>query len=227
METLIKTGFIFDMDGVLVDNAYYHTQAWLLLFERLGISVDPRAFHLENAGQTNAAILRWKLGEKLPDDQINAYAQEKETLYRELYRPHLEVLPGLRAFLDQSQNLGIPLALATSAEEQNIALVLDGLDLRRYFPIIVGANDIQHSKPNPEIFLTAAGRLGLPPAGCVVFEDSLAGVEAARRAGMRLVLVTTSLDRQDMGKYYQADLAILDYAQITPSEFFASTGNDL
>ena len=218
MDYSTKTGFIFDMDGVLVDNARFHTQAWLALFERLGVTVDPQAFHLENAGQTNAAILRWKLGNELSEDEINGYAQEKESLYRDLYRPHARPLPGLVAFLEESQQLCVPMAVATSADKDNISLVLDGLDLRRYFKVIVGAEDIQHSKPHPEIFLTAAARLGLPPEQCVVFEDSLAGLQAAESARMRLVLITTSLDGSSPGIPHQADINAPNFTRLDPAE---------
>jgi HAD superfamily hydrolase (TIGR01509 family) len=156
------------------------------------------------------------LGDNLSDGQVRAYASRKESIYRELYRPHLQPLPGLRAFLEKSQKLGVPMALATSADEQNVALVLDGLDLRRYFSVIVAARDIQHSKPHPQVFLLAADRLGLAPADCVVFEDSQAGAESARRAGMRLVLITTSLDGQALAEICGVEIAVKDFTRLDP-----------
>jgi beta-phosphoglucomutase len=189
--------FIFDMDGTLVDNADFHTQAWLTMLREIGKEIDPAELHRQNAGKTNAETLRGVLGDSLSEAELHALARRKENLYREAYRPHLQPVPGLLAFLDQSRAAGIPMALATSADQQNITLVLDGLGIRDYFTVVVGAEDVQSSKPHPQMFLTAARRLGIPPNGCLVFEDSPAGIEAARRAGMRTVVITTYLNPEE------------------------------
>ena len=96
-------------------------------------------------------------------------------------------------FLRATERAGILRAVGTAAPPENVTLVLDGLDLRRYFQAVVGGADIRHGKPDPEVFLIAADRLRVRPADCVVFEDAPAGVEAARRAGMQCVVVTTTL----------------------------------
>jgi len=206
--------FIFDMDGTLVDNSDYHTQAWLTLLNGIGIEKDPGELHRQNAGKTNAETLRSILGDGLSEGEMQALARRKENLYREAYRPHIKPVPGLLAFLTQAHAAGIPMALATSANQQNIALVLDGLGIRNYFAVVVGAEDIRNSKPHPEMFLTAARRLVIPSQSCLVFEDSPVGIEAARRAGMRTVVITTFLDPKELSGAAGILQAVPDFTRL-------------
>jgi beta-phosphoglucomutase len=189
--------FIFDMDGTLVDNADFHTQAWAELLNEIGIGIEPVDLHRLNAGKTNAETLRALLGDGLTETELKDLSRRKESLYREAYRPHLQAVPGLYSFLFQARSLGVSMAVASSADEQNIAMILDGLGIRDYFTAVVGAEDVQNSKPHPEMFLTAARRLGVTPQDCLVFEDSPAGIESARRAGMRTVVLTTFLKPEE------------------------------
>ena len=190
--------FIFDMDGTLVDNADFHTQAWADLLNEIGIRIEPADLHRLNAGKTNAETLRALLGDSLSESELKDLAHRKESLYREAYRPHLQAIPGLYSFLFQARSMGMPMAVASSADAQNIAMILDGLGIRDFFSAVVGADDIQNSKPHPEMFLTAARRLEIFPQECLVFEDSPAGIECARRAGMRTVVLTTFLNPKEL-----------------------------
>ena len=190
--------FIFDMDGTLVDNADFHTQAWAELLNEIGIRIEPVDLHRLNAGKTNAETLRALLGDGLTESELKDLSRRKESLYREAYRPHLQAVPGLYSFLFQARSLSVSMAVASSADEQNIAMILDGLGIRDYFTAVVGAEDIQNSKPHPEMFLTAARRLGIIPQECLVFEDSPAGIESARRAGMKTVVLTTFLNPKEL-----------------------------
>lgn len=190
--------FIFDIDGTLVDNADFHTQAWAELLNEIGIGIDPVDLHRLNAGKTNTETLRALLGDRLSEAELKDLARRKESLYREAYRPHLQAIPGLYSFLFQARSMGVSMAVASSANEQNIAMILDGLGIRDYFSAVVGAEDIQISKPHPEMFLTAAHRLEISPQECLVFEDSPAGIESARRAGMRTVVLTTFLNPEEL-----------------------------
>ena len=217
--------FIFDMDGTLVDNSDFHTQAWLTLLNGIGIEIDARELHRQNAGKTNAETLRGILGDRLSEAEMQALARRKENLYREAYRPNIQPIPGLIVFLDQARVMGIPMALATSAGQQNISLVLDGLGIRDYFAVVVGADDIQNSKPNPEMFLTAARRLGILPQSCVVLEDSPAGIEAARRAGMRTVVITTFLDPNELHGEAGILQAVPDFTHLEARRLIGSRDN--
>lgn len=185
--------FIFDMDGTLADSMPFHEQAWNALMPELGVKVDRDEFFRWSAGLTNREIFPRLLGRALADDELQTLSGRKEALYRQLYTPHCAPLRGAVDFLRATERAGILRAVGTAAPPENVTLVLDGLDLRRYFQAVVGGADIRHGKPDPEVFLIAADRLRVRPADCVVFEDAPAGVEAARRAGMQCVVVTTTL----------------------------------
>ena len=185
--------FIFDMDGTIVDNMAFHTESWLAFFARRGKTFDPDAFFRETAGAQVREILRQRLDPDIPDDEIAVLAQEKEALYREMYGPHRSAIQGFEDFVTAARAQGVKLAVATSAPPANIVFTLDDLDLRRHFDAVVGAADVARGKPHPDVFLKAAEKLGVNPADCIVFEDAPMGVEAARRAGMKAVVIATTL----------------------------------
>ena len=187
--------FIFDMDGTLADTMPYHQLAWDALFVDMNISVNRDDFFQWSAGLTNREILPRLLGHDFPTEKLLAASEKKEAHYRALYRPALATINGAVPFLQRTLDAGYRRAVGTAAPPGNVELVLDGLQLRHYFQTVVGAIDVSRGKPDPEIFLLAAEKLGAAPADCVVFEDAPAGIEAARRAGMSCVVVTTSLSR--------------------------------
>ena len=190
---MTRPAFIFDMDGTIVDNMAFHTDSWLAFFARRGKTYDADAFFRETAGAQAREIMRERLGADIPDDEIAVLAQEKEVLYREMYGPHRSAIQGFEAFVTRARADGVKLAVATSAPPANIVFTLDELDLRRHFDTVVGAADVARGKPHPDVFLKAAEKLGVDPRGCIVFEDAPMGVEAARRAGMKAVVITTTL----------------------------------
>ncbi len=195
-----SAAFILDMDGTIVDNIPFHVRSWLALLAELGVPITEAGFIRRMVGKTNAETLRELVGADLTDEQIAAYAERKEALYRELYRPHLRPVPGLDEFLQDAHRLGIPLALATSAPRANIDFVLGGLGLDGHFQAVIGADRVARGKPHPDLFLAAAEALSMTPARCLVFEDSLMGLEAARRAGMPAVAVATTLDPREFAR---------------------------
>ena len=182
--------FIFDMDGTLIDNMRYHTEAWRTLMGENGLEFDERRFLVETAGQTNREIIPGVFG-AMSNERLSELALRKEELYREVYFPHRKPIPGLIDFLEKARSLGIKMAVATAASPANMGFILDGLDLRKYFNALTTAADVQRGKPDPEIFLLSATRLGVEPANALVFEDALFGFEAARRAGMNCIGLAT------------------------------------
>lgn len=183
---------IFDMDGTLVDNATYHIEAWIEFAKRHGIGLDIETYHHKMNGRTMAGCLEVLFGYPLPPDEARQLGGEKEALYRELYRPHIQAIDGLQAFLESLAAAGIPCGVATSAPRVNVDFTLDGTGLRPWFSFIIDDSGVSRGKPDPEVFLKSAEGLGRPPAQCVVFEDAILGVEAGKRAGMKVAALSTT-----------------------------------
>jgi beta-phosphoglucomutase family hydrolase len=219
--TTVQRAFIFDMDGTIVDNMDFHTKSWITFFERRGHVLDADAFFRDTAGRQGHEIMRSYIGEHLQDDEIALLNGEKEELYRELYRPHLATVAGFDALIAAARLDGVKLAVATAAPPENIVFTLDGLDLRRRFDAIAGAGDVARGKPNPDVFLLAAERCGVAPADCIVFEDAPLGVEAARRAGMRAVVLTTTLPAEAFAEFDNVIAVVSDYTGLSADALFA------
>lgn len=211
-----KRAFIFDMDGTMVDNMDHHAESWAHLFKETGHDVDIEDFFRTMAGRTTDVLLRQYVSPDLTPDQVEALAARKEEIYRDRYRPHLAPVPGLVDLLRQAKALGIGLAIGSSARQGNIDFVLDGLDLRPYFDIIVGAGDVKHGKPDPEMFLKAAAHLGVPPSNCTVFEDAKAGLDAAQAAGMPAILVAFDESIRALASHPAVTRVILDFTELLP-----------
>jgi len=187
-------GLIFDMDGTLVDNMRVHNDAWQVWYERHGLEFDHDSFFRETAGRSNREIVA-SLMPDLPAEEQDRLGHAKEELYREIYAPVMAPLPGLMPLILKWRAGGRPMAVATAAPPENANLVLDGLDIRQHIVTCVSPSMGYRGKPHPDLFLAAAQAMGLEPAQCLVFEDAPLGVEAARRAGMRAVAMTTMLGR--------------------------------
>jgi beta-phosphoglucomutase family hydrolase len=218
---MAQRAFIFDMDGTIVDNMDFHTRSWITFFERRGHVLDADAFFRDTAGRQGHEIMRSYIGEHLKDDEIALLNGEKEELYRELYRPHLATVAGFDALIAAARLDGVKLAVATAAPPENIVFTLDGLDLRSRFDAIAGAGDVARGKPNPDVFLLAAERCGVAPADCIVFEDAPLGVEAARRAGMRAVVLTTTLPAEAFAEFDNVIAVVADYTGLSADALFA------
>jgi beta-phosphoglucomutase family hydrolase len=190
--------FIFDMDGTLADTMPTHQRVWDRLLPELGVTVDHDEFFGWSAGLTNHEIFPRLLGTDISIDEVNRLSDHKESLFRELYRTQMTPIGGAEAFLLRTGAAGYRRGVGTAAPPRNVDLVLDGLKLRHHFQTIVCNADVQNGKPDPEIFLLVAERLGSRPEDCVVFEDAPAGIEAARRAGMSCVVITSTLTREQI-----------------------------
>jgi len=191
---------VFDMDGTLVDNMRFHNTAWVEMARRHGLDVPVERFEREFAGKKNEEIFPLLLGRPVPPEELNRLAEEKESMYRQAYAKHLAPLAGAVELLERMRKAGVRLAVATAAPPANRQLVLDGLGLRRLFEHVVGAEDVAHGKPAPDIYLKAARALGVEPAACVAFEDAVNGILSARAAGMVAVGVTTMMDERALAQ---------------------------
>lgn len=181
-------GVIFDMDGVLLSTDDLHYRAWKELADREGIHFD-RQINERLRGVSRMDSLRIILeraSRHYNEAEQLALAEHKNARYRELLREltPAAVAPQVRELLAELRRRGLRLAVASSS--RNLELILGQVELRAAFDAVVDGNEITRSKPDPEVFLLAAGRLGLPPARCLVAEDAESGIEAARRAGMHV-----------------------------------------
>ena len=178
------------MDGTLVDNMRFHGLAWQQMLAENGVEADARDFLIKTAGKTNREIIPHFFREA-NEAELLRLGNRKEELYRELFLPHRQTIKGANEFLTAAQTLGVKMAVATAAPVANMEFILDGLDLRRFFQAVTTAADIENGKPNPEIFLKSAQKLGVRPENCLVFEDALNGFAAARAAGMKSIALAT------------------------------------
>ncbi len=210
-----QSAFIFDMDGTLVDNMAYHGQSWLAFFGRRQQEIDADAFFKATAGRQNHEIFRSYIAANLSDAQIAEMAHEKEGLYRELYAPHRKSVAGLLDLLAAAKAQQCALAVGTAAPPENITFILDALDLRQHFASVVGARDVARGKPEPDIFLLAAEKCGVAPENCIVFEDAPLGVEAARRAGMRCVVLCTTYAAAQFAEFENVLACINNFSEIS------------
>jgi HAD superfamily hydrolase (TIGR01509 family) len=218
-----KTQFatIFDLNGTLIDDGKYQEQAFYqLLGEKIknGEIKSPtpeesQALH----GRPTNEILDILFGRKLSQEEQTFFGVQKDEIYRELYRPHIELVPGTSKFLSELKEDNVPVALATSAIKANADLVLDGANIRQYFNKIVTADDVQHGKPDPEIYLTAAAALGYDPKKTVVFEDAPSGVKAGKAAGALVVGLTTMV-QADKLRQAGADLTIDNFSALNVND---------
>ena len=213
--TAPERALIFDMDGTIVDNMDFHTQAWITFFARRGQVIEPDAFFRDTSGRQGKEILRHYIRDDLADDELATLNHEKEALYRELYGPHRRTIAGFDAFIEAGRARGWKLAVATSASPGSAIFILDEMDVRpRFDAVVVGTVDVPRGKPHPDVFLKAADRCETMPAGCIVFEDAPLGVEAARRAGMRAVVLTTTLPPDAFAEFDNVIAVVNDFTQL-------------
>jgi HAD superfamily hydrolase (TIGR01509 family) len=182
---------IFDHDGVLVDSLAFHQDAWVELGRRTGLKITPEFIH-ETFGMTNPSIFRKLLGDVLDPTELSRYSDLKEVCYRESARGKIRLMDGVRELLDALTAENVLLSVGTSGVRANIELTIESCGLGGRFASISALEDIQRGKPDPQVFLVAASKAGVPPARAVVFEDAPVGIQAAKAAGMYAVGLTTT-----------------------------------
>ena len=206
-------GLLFDMDGVLVNNLEVHQQAFAEFFRRYGVE---RTFEELSRvfGKGNDDIM----GELMPKEivervGIRELGHEKEAIYREIYAPTITPQPGLLQLLAEAKEQGLLAAVGSSGYKANVDFVLEKCNIVDYFTATVAGDQVTRCKPDPEIYLTAASKLGLESCECIVFEDAEAGIEAAKRAGMKVVALATTFDRVFLERL-SPDMIINDFRDI-------------
>lgn len=184
--------FIFDMNGTMINDMHYHEMAWYnVLVNQLKAPLTAGQVKHQLYGTALEMFERVFGPGKFSEEEIKRISYEKESRYRAEYLPHLKLIDGLDLFLQMAKAKNIALAVGTAAPKENVDFVLDNLTLRSYFPVVIGPEDVKENKPDPEVFLKAASLLGISAENCIVFEDAPKGIEAAARAGMKAIAITS------------------------------------
>lgn len=207
---------LWDMDGVIVDTFEGHFRAWKQTFEEMGQPFTLEDFR-RTFGMNNRLIFSTLLGYELEEETFQRLSDRKEVCFREGIRGSARLLPGVAAWLERFRQMGPGQAVASSAPQANINALLDELGVRGYFQAEAAGAELK-GKPDPAVFLLAAQLLGVEPPNCLVIEDSVAGVEAAKRAGMRCVAVCTTNPAE---KLVDASIVVRDLEQFTMEIFRA------
>ncbi len=191
-----QKALLFDLNGTVIDDMPFHILAWNQILNKLGASLSLEETKLQCYGK-NEELLERVFPGRFSIEEMKAIAIEKEIQYQKDFTPHLKLIEGLSVFLEEAYQAKIKMAIGSAAIPFNIDYILDGLHLHKYFPVVVSAEHVIESKPHPETFLQCAEKLNVAPEDCIVFEDSPKGVEAAARAGMKAVAITTMHKKEE------------------------------
>ena len=216
--------FLFDMDGTMADNMPYHLQAWEKAVDEAGSDLKGKEL-MEQLYGKNEEVIERIFGEgKKSKDEIQKISQQKEKYYHEMYVSHIKLMPGLKDFLTEADKLGVKLAIATAGLKQNVDFIVDHTHIRGLFAAMVSDEYVKQSKPDPETFTLAAGQLDIPPAQCIVFEDSTKGVQGAQQANMKTVAVLTGKKKEDFAQFPNVIKTISDYTSLSVQELLDAIG---
>lgn len=207
---------IFDMDGVICHTNPYHSLAFREFFSTRGLSPTDEEFALHMYGKSNSYILSHFLKRPISGSELLQMEEEKESLFRRIYAPHIEPIAGFIPFISDLEASGVQLGVATSAPYANLELILSKVNIREKLSSLLASENVKKHKPDPEVYLASAQNLGKSPEQCLVFEDSFSGVSAAKNAGMKVVGVLTSHTKEELPpcNLYIEDYTDLSYLKI-------------
>ncbi len=201
---------IFDMDGVLADTGPIHFESWVKLGRKLGIEFTKEFFE-QTFGQKSPTITRKLVSPEADEEHIEEWSDFKEKTYREIVRDKLVPLPGVLEILADLKSKGFKLAVGSSGPSENVDLLLTSLKIKYYFDVIITAAEVKKGKPEPDVFLIVAKTLNINPKNCIVIEDAPVGIEAAKRAEMKTIALTTTHNKEEL---LDADLIINNLTEI-------------
>lgn len=205
---------IFDMDGVLADTGPIHYESWVKLAEELGKNFTHDFFE-STFGQTSPEITRKMMGDDVSEEKIIEYADCKEKYYREMVKDKLNPLPGVNDLLKELHEQSFQLAVGSSGPPKNVELLLKTLQIEEYFDAIITAAEVEKGKPDPDVFLIAAKNVEVIPRNCIVIEDAPVGIQAAEKADMKVIALTTTHPKEQL---MGADLIIPDLSHVNSSK---------
>jgi len=198
------------MDGVLADTGPIHFESWVKMAREIGAEFT-KDFFERTFGQQSIPITRELVGSNVDQQQVEKWANLKEQYYREMVKDKLEPLPGVINIIKNLKAKKLKIAVGSSGPSANVELLLTSLKIKHLFDVIVTAEDIEQSKPAPDVFLYAAKKINVKPEHCLVIEDAPVGIIAAKRAGMKVIALTTTHHKDDLP---EANLIIKDLSCI-------------
>ena len=212
-----KQGVIFDLDGVIIDTGPFHKQSWYDLADKEGYVMSDELFY-STFGMQNDLIIPKLAGREVPRNRMERLSDWKEQRYRELVKGKLKLLDGVKPLIDDLKKHGFALAIGTSAPRANLDFMLEHIPLGDCFDVYVTGEEVTSGKPAPDTFLKAAEKLSLHTSKCVVVEDAVVGIQAAKAAGMPVVAVTNTTERDNL---VQADLIVDSLTELNAENFAA------
>ena len=215
MQNKKKIGILFDMDGVIVDNHIYHYNAWKAVAENYGLDFTEEDYLNHMNGKVIREVVRF-LQKDASEQDVRKIGMEKEICYRSLYQPYLKPTKGLLNFLSQAHRFNIPMCIGTSASQENVDFIINGLGISHYFKSILDDRSVNKGKPHPEIYKKCAQSIGLPNKQCFVFEDARSGIEAGKAAGSKVIALAIKNEKSALN----ADLVINDFSEINVQTLF-------
>jgi beta-phosphoglucomutase len=210
-----RRGVIFDLDGVLIDTGPFHKQSWYDLAEKEDLEMSDELFY-NTFGMQNYLIIPKLVGKQVSRDEIDRMSDWKEQRYRDLIEGKLQLLQGVKPLLEDLKQHGFALAIGTSAPRANLDFMFEHISLVDFFDAYVTGEEIKEGKPAPDTFLKAAKKLSIPAEKCVVVEDAVAGVQAGKAAGMAVVAVTNTTDKNNLA---EADLVVDSLTELSADDF--------
>lgn len=205
-----QKAFLFDLNGTMIDDMNFHIKAWHRILNDLGADISLAQMKEECYGKNDELLERIFPG-RFSEEEKTKMSYAKEAAYQQAFKPSLQLLSGLDVFLAKASKENIHMAIGSAAILYNIDFVLDGLDIRHYFPTIVAAEHVKKSKPDPETYIRCADLIGIRYQDCIVFEDAPKGVEAAQNAGMQTVVLTTMHTEEEFSNYNNIICFVNDY----------------
>lgn len=206
-------GFIFDMDGTMVDNMMVHHRAWQRKLKEMELELTLEEVRQQIHG-INEEILERLFGDRYSVEERRRISQEKEAAYRAIFLPELQLVNGLAQFLQAAYDAHIIMGIATAAPLENVDFVLDNLPIRHYFKAVTHAGMVSKGKPDPEVLEKAAAGMGIPLEHCIVFEDTPTGAETARRAGCPAYIITTTHQAEEFSHFPNIIGFLKDFTEI-------------
>ncbi len=206
---------IFDMDGVIVDSNPAHKIALKAFCKQHGYDLSDQEMIAKIYGRTNKDWIANLFRDNLTWEEQRKFAAEKEQLFREIYEKDIKPVNGLIPFLNDLKNNSVPRAIATSAPRSNVDFTIEKTGIESFFDIILDESHVTVGKPEPEVYLKTAEALDFDPSNCIVIEDSLSGVEAAKRAGCKVIAITTT---HTADEFDGVDLVIDDFTNLSVTQ---------